>query len=379
MEGRRALDFVQPHWRDLDPYEAAEPPELLAERAGISEEDVVKLNANENPYGPSPKVFEALAQAHRVHVYPDPAQVAMRKALAGYTGIGAEHIVVGNGSDEIIDLVFRAVLAPGDCIVNSPPTFGMYDVTARICGASVIEVERDEHFALDVDGVLAAAAQAKIIVLASPNNPSGNATPAGDIERLLDSPCVVVVDEAYAEFNARSVANLVIEHPNLVVLRTMSKWAGLAGLRVGYGMMAADMADVLMRGKPPYNVSQAAEGALLASLADRANSWKTASASSSRSAGAWRTASTTSPASRRCPPRRISSCAVSQKGGGSRSTKASRRAACRCDTTHAASSPTSCGSAWARPIRPIGLSARSERSSNDCHGHSYRNIQQNDR
>ena len=269
MTDRRAFDFVQPHWRDLDPYEAAEPPELLAERAGMLESDVAKLNANENPYGPSPKVFEALADIHRVHIYPDPAQVAMRKAISEYVGLGPEHIVVGNGSDEIIDLVFRAVLAPGDVVVNSVPTFGMYDVTARICGASTLEVERDDAFRLDVDRVLDAAQDAKIIVLASPNNPSGNATPLEDVERLLASDCVVIVDEAYVEFNARSVAPLVAQHPNLVVLRTLSKWAGLAGLRVGYGIMDAEMADVLMRGKPPYNVSQAAEAALLASLADR--------------------------------------------------------------------------------------------------------------
>ena len=269
MTDRRALDFVQPHWRDLDPYEAADPPELLAERAGMAEDDLVKLNANENPYGPSPKVIEALTDIRRVHIYPDPAQVAMRRALSGYVGVAPEHIVVGNGSDEIIDLVFRAVLGPGDVVVNSVPTFGMYDVTARICGASIVEIERDAAFRLDVDRVLDAARGAKIIVLASPNNPSGNSTPIADVERLLASDCVVVVDEAYAEFSGGSAAGLVAQHPNLVVLRTLSKWAGLAGLRAGYGVMDAEMADVLMRGKPPYNVSQAAETALLASLADR--------------------------------------------------------------------------------------------------------------
>ena len=268
MTSRRARDFVQPHWRDLDPYEAAEPPELLAERAGMAEDDLVKLNANENPYGPSPKALAALSDIRRIHIYPDPAQVAMRAALSEYVGVGPEHVVVGNGSDEIIDLVFRAVLGPGDAVVNSVPTFGMYDVTARICGGAVVEVERDAAFRLDVERVLDAARGAKIIVLASPNNPSGNATPLADVERLLDSDCVVVVDEAYAEFSGGSAAPLVRERPNLVVLRTLSKWAGLAGLRVGYGVMDAEMADVLMRGKPPYNVSQAAETALLASLAD---------------------------------------------------------------------------------------------------------------
>ena len=268
MTRRKALDFVQPHWRDLDPYEAADPPELLAERGGITEAEVVKLNANENPYGPSPKALEALNHSARAHIYPDPAQIAMRKALSGYTGARPEQIVVGNGSDEIIDLVFRATLSPGDVVVNAPPTFGMYDVTAHICGGVIVEVERDEHFDVDVDGVLATAEGAKLIVLASPNNPSGNATPLEDIERLLGADCLVVVDEAYAEFAGRSVLPLVDEHPNLVVLRTMSKWAGLAGLRAGYGVMNEEFAEVLLRGKPPYNVSQVAEAALLASLED---------------------------------------------------------------------------------------------------------------
>ena len=269
MTNHQASDFVQPHWLDLEPYEAADPPELLAHRAGIDEADLVKLNANENPYGPAPKVLDMLSDIQRIHIYPDPAQVAMREAVSEYVGSRPDNIVVGNGSDEIIDLVFRAVLAPGDAIVNSVPTFGMYDVTAHICGATTIEVDRDDSFCIDVDQVLAQAANAKIIVLASPNNPSGTATPVSDIERLVDSHCVVIVDEAYVEFGATSVAPLVQSHGNLVVLRTLSKWGGLAGLRVGYGVMDPVMADVLMRGKPPYNVSQAAEVALLASLQDR--------------------------------------------------------------------------------------------------------------
>ena len=196
----------------------------------------------------------------------------MRRALADYTGASPDQIVVGNGSDEIIDLVFRAALAPGDRIVNTPPTFGMYDVTAQICGASVIAAQRKDRFELDVRRTLDAAknANAKLIAIASPNNPSGNAAPQADLERLLEADCIVMVDEAYAEFAGRSVIPLIKRHPNLIALRTMSKWAGLAGLRVGYGVMDAAMAGALMRGKPPYNVSQTAEAALLASLEDAA-------------------------------------------------------------------------------------------------------------
>ncbi len=269
-ERRRAIDLVLPHLRSLDGYEAVDPPEVLAERAGIPASEIVKLDANENPYGPSSKVAEALASLGDAHLYPDPAQGAMRKAVGRYVDLGPEHVVVGNGSDEIIDLLFRAVLGPGDAVVNSVPTFGMYEFTAQVCGARIVEVERDSAFAVVIDAVLSAAGEqnAKIIAIASPNNPSGNPTPLEDVERLLASDSLVIVDEAYAEFGGSSVVGLVPERSNLVVLRSMSKWAGLAGLRVGYGLMDLELAEVLMRAKPPYNVNQAAEAALLASLAD---------------------------------------------------------------------------------------------------------------
>jgi histidinol-phosphate aminotransferase len=267
---RSALSLVRPHLLDLAPYEAVDPPEVLAARAGIPESAVVKLNANENPYGPSPKVAEALAHLGRAHIYPDPRQTAMREAVGAHVGLDPSHIVVGNGSDEVIDLLFRAVLGPGDAIIDSVPTFGMYSFVAHVCGGRTVAVERESSFGVDVERVLSTAKSegAKVLVIASPNNPTGNATPLADVERLLAAGCLVIVDEAYHEFGGATAAELVPVHPNLAVLRTMSKWAGLAGLRVGYGLMAPELADLLLRAKPPYNVSQAAEAALLASLAD---------------------------------------------------------------------------------------------------------------
>ena len=154
---RRSIDLVLPHRRSLDGYEAVDPPEVLAERAGIPASELVKLDANENPYGPSSKVADALASMKDAHLYPDPAQGAMRAAVGRYIGLAPEHVVVGNGSDEIIDLLFRAVLGPGDAVVNSVPTFGMYEFTAQVCGGRIVAVERDDGFRVDVDGVLAAA------------------------------------------------------------------------------------------------------------------------------------------------------------------------------------------------------------------------------
>ena len=269
---RNALSLVRPHLLELAGYEAVDPPEVLAARAGIPAKSIVKLNANENPYGASEKVGQALANLDQVHIYPDPRQSAMRDAVGSYVGLDPAHVVVGNGSDEIIDLLFRAVLGPGDAVIDSEPTFGMYPFVAHVCGGRTVAVERGPRFEVDVDAVLAAcrAEDAKVIVIASPNNPTGNAAPLDDVERLLDAGCLVIVDEAYHEFGGTSAAHLVPSHSNLAVLRTMSKWAGLAGLRVGYGLMAPELADLLLRTKPPYNVNQAAEVALLASLDDAA-------------------------------------------------------------------------------------------------------------
>jgi histidinol-phosphate aminotransferase len=268
---RRPLDFVRPHLLTLAPYEAVDPPDVLAKKAGMPASKTAKLNGNENPYGPSPRVAKMIAEVADMHIYPDPAQVTMRAALGAFLSVPKEQIVVGNGSDEIIDLVFRCVLEPGDSIINCEPTFGMYAFTTHVCGGQTVDVERDSEFAIDVDAVLAAVDDStKLIAIASPNNPSGNCTPLEDIERLLTADVLVLIDEAYIEFGGTSVGTWVENHPNLIVLRTFSKWGGLAGLRVGYGIMNSEIADLLMRAKPPYNVNQASEAAMLATLSDTA-------------------------------------------------------------------------------------------------------------
>ena len=269
MAKRSALGFVRPHLLALAPYEAVDPQDVLAAEAGMPEAQTAKLNANENPYGPSPRVAAMMSGLDHLHIYPDPGQVTMRTALAKHLGVDGSQVVVGNGSDEIIDLLFRCTLGPGEAVVNCEPTFGMYEFTAQVCGGRTITVGRDDAFAIDVDAVLGAIDEhTKIVAIASPNNPSGNSTPVADIGRLLQADVIVMVDEAYVEFGGASVASWVERYPNLVVLRTFSKWGGLAGLRVGYGIMDTDLADLLLRAKPPYNVNQVSEAAMLASLAD---------------------------------------------------------------------------------------------------------------
>nr|AOS95363.1 histidinol-phosphate/aromatic aminotransferase and cobyric acid decarboxylase [uncultured bacterium] len=257
---------------ELPGYVPIEPTDVLAARLGIAPEDVVKLDGNENPFGPSSKAIEAIAAYRDWHIYPDPDQRKVREALSAHLGIDAASIVCGLGSDDLIDLVMRAVIAPGDGVIDCPPTFGMYPFSAQVAGARVIEAPRLESFALDVAAVEKLAGSAKAIFVASPNNPTGNLTPPDQLERLLATGLLVVVDEAYIEFAGRShsAVPLVAQHHNLVVLRTFSKWAGLAGLRAGYGAMAPALASVLMTIKQPYNLNVAAGVAMLAALDDRA-------------------------------------------------------------------------------------------------------------
>ena len=264
------VQLMQPHIRQLQMYEGVDPTEVLAQKSGVAPDKIIRLNGNENPYGPSPKVAEALGRYQQYNLYPDPEQRGLREVLSGYLGVGPEHIIAGNGSDELIDLVMRMFLGPGEKIINPAPTFGMYSVCARICGGEVVTVPRDGSFEIDLEATqLALDSRTKAILFASPNNPTGNIAPEWQVRRLLEMGVLVVVDETYYEFCGQTVLPLVHEYSNLIVLRTFSKWAGLAGLRIGLGAMHPDVARAMMAVKPPYNVNLAAEIALMASLEDR--------------------------------------------------------------------------------------------------------------
>ncbi len=265
--------LIRPDIADLEPYTPIVPLEVLAARLGLPVERIVKLDANENPYGPAPAALAALASATNYHIYPDPEQTALREALAAYTGRPAASIICGAGADELIDLLLRLIINPGDAIIDCPPTFGMYRFDAEVCGGRVISVPRQPDFTLDLPAIEQAAAQgAKAIFLTAPNNPTGNPLPRAELLRVLALPLLVVVDEAYVEFAEPEQApigasDLLDHYPNLVILRTFSKWAGLAGLRVGYGLFPAWLSEQLWKIKQPYNVSVAAQIAAIASLA----------------------------------------------------------------------------------------------------------------
>ncbi len=155
-EGEEALRRARPDLLELGPYEPIEPLDVLAQELGIPEEQIVKLDGNENPYGPSPRVREALATFPYYHIYPDPEQRLVRQALADFLGLDMEHIVVGNGSDELLDLIGRAFIAPGDAVVNAPPTFAIYPMVARLAGGRAIDVPRRPDYSLDVAAMAAA-------------------------------------------------------------------------------------------------------------------------------------------------------------------------------------------------------------------------------
>ena len=264
-------NLIRPDIADMAPYTPIMPFDVLSQRLGIPAEDIIKLDANENPYGPSPCVYQALADETYYHIYPDPDSSSLRQALSQYIGVEATHIVAGHGADELIDLVIRLFVAHGDAVINCPPTFGMYRFDTELNGGSIIDIERKEDFSLDTESVVDLAANnknIKLVFITSPNNPDGGILDDACLRQLLQLPLIVVLDEAYVEFAGGSRANWVLEHENLIVLRTFSKWAGLAGLRVGYGIFPHWILSHLLKIKQPYNVNVAGATAALASLSD---------------------------------------------------------------------------------------------------------------
>lgn len=270
---RRAFDpraALRRGLRSLPEYAALEDTDTIARALGIEPRDVIKVDGNENPYGPSPRALDALARVgYAPHLYGDAAQQALRAALARHLGVPAASIVAGSGSDELIELLFRLYIEEGDRVVTASPTFGMYAFNAQIAAAKVADVPLLANWQYDTEGLVDAALEAKAVFIPRPNNPTGNVLPDTLVERLLETGALVVIDEAYIEFShAESLVRPAAETPGLVVLRTFSKWGGLAGLRVGYGVMHPETAAVLMQTKDPYNVNAAAEAAAIASLED---------------------------------------------------------------------------------------------------------------
>ena len=270
--GSIAQRFFRKHILELSPYTPIVPFDVLSQQLGFSVSNICKLDANQNPYGPPPAVLEALGSMDFPHIYPDPQTRKLREMLAKDCGCPAENLLVGCGADELIDLLLRAVLdGPSDVIIDIPPTFTMYAFDTAVNNGTTVSVPRNPDFTIDLPAVHSAITEhkPKIVFLTSPNNPDGSILEESQLLAVLEMDTIVVLDEAYIEFSETpSRINLVPHYENLIVLRTFSKRAGLAGLRVGYGAFPTGMMDYLWRMKQPYNVSVAAEVAAIAALGD---------------------------------------------------------------------------------------------------------------
>lgn len=251
--------LLRPHLKNLVPYSSA--------RDDYKGSEGVFLDANENPYGS--------ITAEKWNRYPDPYQKHLKARIAEIKGVKPEQIFLGNGSDEPIDLLFRAFCEPGvDNVIINPPTYGMYKVSADINNVEIREVLMTEGFDLDVNGILNAADdRTKIVFVCSPNNPSGNDVDLGKIEQVVEGfKGLVVVDEAYIDFAERaSFTNRLEEFPNLIVLQTFSKAWGLAALRLGMAFCSEEILSILNKIKAPYNLSGLTQDTVLKALANAAS------------------------------------------------------------------------------------------------------------
>ncbi|GAB6170992.1 histidinol-phosphate transaminase [Paradesulfitobacterium aromaticivorans] len=222
-------------------------------------DEVVKMDANENPF-PWPQGMREELEGSMIHFnrYPDPNACELKDAIAGYTGVSAAEILVGNGSDELIHMVLSTFGGEGRAVVLHPPTFGMYQAAAKVSGTKDLPVPLVNGLNLDVERILARAQapEVSVIILCSPNNPTGTLFARADLLRIVESSGkIVVMDEAYAEFCGQSLVDEIQTCPNLLVMRTFSKAFGLAGLRLGYLLGQAKIINLINRVRQPYNVN----------------------------------------------------------------------------------------------------------------------------
>jgi histidinol-phosphate aminotransferase len=266
-------DRANPQLRDLAVYQPGKPIEETARELGCEPSEIIKLASNENPLGPSPRAIEAMREAiENAHLYPDGGAFYLRDAIAKKLNVTPDHIILGNGSNEIIELLAHAFLERGDAIVTSEHAFVAYKIIARVFGAQTIEA-RSRDYGCDLGAILDAITdRTELIFIANPNNPTGTLLSADAIERFMARvpPAVVVVfDEAYYEFVDRMPDTLcyVRDGRNVVTLRTFSKIHGLASLRVGYGIARPELIEVLHKTRQPFNVSGIGQVGALAALA----------------------------------------------------------------------------------------------------------------
>ena len=267
-------ELANPQLRKIKVYEPGKPIEETARELGLDPNAIIKLASNENPLGPSPKAIEAMRDAlEKGHRYPDGGGFCLCKAVATKLGLAPENVILGNGSNEVLEFLGHAFLNSGDDVVTSQYAFIVYKLIATSFGAHTIEV-RSPDYQQDLDGMLAAITpKTRLVFIPNPNNPTGTLLSQRAIDDFMSrvtENVIVVFDEAYFEFLDRPPDTLqfVRERRNIVVLRTFSKIHGLAGLRIGYAVGPADLVQVLHKTRQPFNVNSVAQIGALAALED---------------------------------------------------------------------------------------------------------------
>jgi len=250
--------------KDIKIYEAGKPIELVVREFGIDPKDVVKLASNENPKGCSPKVAEVIAKsAHKAFLYPDDSMFELKEALSTKFDVEDENIIIGAGSDQVLEFISRALLREGDSVLMSKVTFAMYEIYAKQMGAKIIRTPSYEH---KVDEFIEAynAHKPKIVYLCTPNNPTGDATTRADVLKIIEAigeETLVVVDGAYMEYAAAKdeaysvTPKNLVGYSNVIYLGTFSKAYGLGGMRVGYGIGNRVLINELYKMRPPFNIT----------------------------------------------------------------------------------------------------------------------------
>jgi len=269
------------HILKLSVYEPGKPVEELARELGLREEEIIKLASNENPLGPSPKALKAMHLAlERSHFYPDGGGYELRGAIAERLGFSRENIVLGNGSNEIIEFIGHTFLRPGDEVIVALHSFAVYKLMAQLFGAITIEVP-DPRYTADLEAMLSSITpKTRVVFIANPNNPTGTMVDQNAIDLFMKhvpDHVLVVFDEAYHEFvdAPPDVLPYVRHGRNVIVMRTFSKIMGLANLRIGYGIATPELAAVLQRTRQPFNANGIAQAGALAGLLDEEHMLKT--------------------------------------------------------------------------------------------------------
>jgi histidinol-phosphate aminotransferase len=262
--------FINQHILDLKKYDPVDSDKKLAEEFGLKEKDIIRLNANENPYGPWAGIKDSFSKI-KFNVYPDSNQDLLRESLSKYTGLDKNQIVAGSGADEMIECIFKIFCNKNDALIDVQPTFGMYSFLADSIGMKVVPFERDLDWTININKLKEEIDinSAKVIFLASPNNPTGNSLSNEDLEEILKMDILVVVDETYFEFYGSTAAEMIKDYENLIILRSFSKWAGIAGLRIGYMLANSEVIDNVFKVKQPYNINVVAEKAAILTLENR--------------------------------------------------------------------------------------------------------------